>query len=194
MQSVITLLPMHLHLVSRCALLLLAALAGPAEALDNSHADVAARSGRQEPIADPINAAVTPMNGPAVGGQAPLVQSRLWARSETWRSSYRWPSTNGSLLTDLTEQTRHSARLAREYTSSNSSLRQAEDRSVKLFEGTGRYSAEKSFINKIAIGWTLSPSADLLPRQAWELRRSENDPLILRLRRGVLTVLAQRAF
>ena len=179
---------MHLHLLPRWAFLLLAALAGPAEALDNSSVDVAARSGRQELIAEPIDAVVTPMNGPGVGGQAPLVQSRLWARSETWRSSYRWSSTNGSLLTDLTEQTRHSAG---GYPGSIPNFRQIEGRRHGLFEGVAR---EQSFIDKLDVGWTPYPSGELLPRQAWDLRRGESDPLILRLRRGVLTVVAQRTF
>jgi hypothetical protein len=160
--------PMHLHSLPCCALLLLAALAGPAKALDNSHADLAARSGRQEPIAEPINAAVTATSGPSVGGQAPWVQARWSARSETWRSSNRWSSTNGSLVTDLTGQARHSTRLALGYPV----LRQTEGRRLGLFEGAARHGPQQAFIDKLDVGWTLSRAGEPLPRQARGLGRS----------------------
>ena len=184
---------MHLHLLSRCALLLLTALAGPIKALEIPDVELTARLGTQEAIAEPINAGVTPMNGPGVGGQVPLVQ-RWWARPETWGSGYRWSSTTAWHATDLTEQTRHSARLARGYLRSISSLRQTEDRRLALFEGAARSSAQRSFVDKLDVGWTLSPSGEPLPRQAREPRRNESDPLTLRLRRSVVTVLAQRTF
>jgi hypothetical protein len=184
--------PMHLHLLPRCALLLLAVLAGPTEALETSDVDVAARLGMQEPIAKPLSAPVTETERRADGGHSPFVQARWWARPETWGSGYRWSLTNGSLVNGLTEETHHSARVARGYRGLNSGL--TEDHRLALFEGAARFSPQKLFIDRIDVGWTPSPSGDLLPRQVWELRRGESDPLVLRLRRGVLTVVAQRTF
>ena len=180
---------MHLHHLPRCAFLLLAALTGPTKALDISDADVAAPLGVQEGIAAPINAAVAQTKGRDVGGRFPFGQERWWVRSETWGSGYRWSLTNGLLVNDLTGETRHSARVARGYRPGLT-----EDHRLALFEGAARFSPQKPFIDRIDVGWTPSPPGDPLPRQVWELRRSESDPLVLRLRRGVLTVVAQRTF
>jgi hypothetical protein len=184
---------MPLHLLPRCALLVFAALARPTEALETSDVQVAARWDMKEPLAEPISAPATEMERRAAGSHSPFVQARWWAHPETWGSGYRWSLTNGSLVF-MTEQARHSGRLAGAYPGSIRSLRQTEARRLGLFEGVARYGPQQSFIDRLDVGWTLSPPREPLARQAWEFRRSESDPLILRLRRGVITVLAQRTF
>ena len=180
---------MRLPLLARCGvLLLLPSLAGPAKALEVWDVDVAALSNVGEAVAEPIN------EERAVGRQSLLEQARWSVRSETWGGAYQWSLTNGRLVFDLTiDQTRHSSTLAKDRPWTFG-LRETGNRRLALFEGPARSSSRKSFIDKLGLGWTPTPSRDVLPRQAWNLRLGDSDQMILRLRRGVLTVFAQRTF
>ena len=186
---------MHRRFRARCAaLLLVPSLAGPAKALDAL--DVTEAGSHVRP-------GVTESSSPSMEGntehRAPSSQSppeqRRWAvRAENWGSAHRWSLTNGSLVFDLTiTQTHHGSTLVRDG-AWNLGLQQTGVRRHALFEGPARSSTRRSFIDKLGVGWTPAPSRDLLPRRAWDLRLGESDRVILRLRRGVLSVFAQRTF
>jgi hypothetical protein len=183
------------HLLAGWLVLLFVPLAAYAEGIQAFDVDTAAEVNVRQDVDESVKPAANEIaEGRAVERLLPPEPARWAVRAEAWGTAYRWSLTNGSLFFDMTvDQRRPSSMLATDK-QWDSGLRQTSNRRQALFQGPSRPNIRNSFIDKLGVGWTPAPSSDLLPFRAWDMRLGESDRMILRLRRSVLSVFAQRTF